>query len=642
MLRLPLALAMVAVLAGGEARAQTAAQTPAPIDQSKVEAFVDGAVREAMRADKIAGVTVAIVDRAGVVMTRGYGAAAFEPYRKVDADTLFRVGSISKTPVWIAIMQLVEGGKLSLDDPINDHLPPSLRIPDEGFLKPIRVRDLMTHTAGFEDSIEDLFVHDPTKLLPLDQSLAVHRLHRVREPGTLAVYSNYGAALAGALVANVAGEAWQDYAERRILRPLGMASATYREPYPQTEATALGLPAPMSPEILAKTTNGFSWSAGAYHTQAFEYVSNDAPAGAMSASANDMAAYMQALLDPEKMATAGVLKAETALALREPLFANTPELSARLHGFFDLSATRGRSGFGHGGALVFQKSTMEIYPDEGVAIFISVNTPNGEALTDKLPSLLLDFFYPKASPSPPPLSAEEAKAEGAKVVGVYRALRVPSFRSEAAAVGYFNAFVVRALPSGNIVVGGERRYKPLGGGVFAAIADHGRIAFHEQDGRMRLFDSSGVFPSDRIGFFETGRWLRWIAGGAAALGLWAIIARVERRLRRDRRGWPAFIVLDALSWLWLAAGAAFLAGAQAWAKSGATFLFDYPGFLYPIACWALLAAAIATPVAAGVAFVWLRPTEWSRWLWFRNLVTLAVYAALIATLFEWRLLGFTS
>ena len=79
-------------------------------------------MREAIRAEKIAGVSVAIVDRAAVVMTRGYGAAAFEPYRKVDADTLFRVGSISKTPVWIAIMQFVEEGKLSLGDPINDRL----------------------------------------------------------------------------------------------------------------------------------------------------------------------------------------------------------------------------------------------------------------------------------------------------------------------------------------------------------------------------------------------------------------------------------------------------------------------------------------------------------------------------------------
>jgi CubicO group peptidase (beta-lactamase class C family) len=123
LLSLALAIALGAI--------DAVAQTQDPVEHAKMEAFVDGAVREAMGAEKIAGVSVAVVDRAGVVLARGYGAAAFEPYRKADADTLFRVGSISKTPVWIAIMQLVEEGKLSLDDPINDRLPPSLRIPDE-------------------------------------------------------------------------------------------------------------------------------------------------------------------------------------------------------------------------------------------------------------------------------------------------------------------------------------------------------------------------------------------------------------------------------------------------------------------------------------------------------------------------------
>jgi CubicO group peptidase (beta-lactamase class C family) len=188
-----------------------------------------------------------------------------------------------------------------------------------------------------------------------------------------------------------------------------MPTATYREPYPDSIAAARGLPQPMAAEVFAKTTNGFSWG-GAYHTQPFEYVSNYAPAGAMSANANDMAAYMQALLDPERMAKAGVLKPETAFALCEPLFANTPELGAILHGFLDLSATRGRRGFGHGGALVFQKSTMEIYPEEGFAVFVSANVPAGGTLLDKLPDLLLDFFYPKTSPAAP----REGRASGGR------------------------------------------------------------------------------------------------------------------------------------------------------------------------------------------------------------------------------------
>ena len=126
-----LGMALAAVVGIG------AGQAEPTLDRVRVEAFVDGAVREAMRVDHIAGVSVAIVDRAGVVMTRGYGAAADSPLEPVDADTLLRVGSISKTPVWIAIMQLVEQGKISLDDPINKLLPEALRIPDEGFRQPI-------------------------------------------------------------------------------------------------------------------------------------------------------------------------------------------------------------------------------------------------------------------------------------------------------------------------------------------------------------------------------------------------------------------------------------------------------------------------------------------------------------------------
>jgi CubicO group peptidase (beta-lactamase class C family) len=636
MFRLILLLALL--MSFGASRAP--AQTQSHVDRTTIEAFVDGAVREALRADHIAGVSIAIADRAGVVMARGYGAAAFDPYRKADADTLFRVGSISKTPVWIAIMQLVEQGKLSLDDPINNRLTPSLQVPDEGFQKPILVRHLMTHTAGFEDSTEGLFVHDPTKLMTLDQSLAAYRVHRVREPGTLAVYSNYGAALAGALVAHVTGETWQDYAERRILRPLGLATATYREPYPESVATARDLPEPMAAEVLAKTTNGFSWSSGAYHTQPFEYVSDDAPTGTLSASANDMARYMQALLDPELMAKAGVLKVETVLALRQPLFANTLELGAMLHGFFDLSASRGRSGFGRGGALVFQKSTMEIYPDEGFAIFISANTPAGGTLLDKLPPLLLDLAYPMTLPAAP--RAKDAETEGAKVAGVYRGLRVATYRSEAPLNRYFSGFSVRALPNGNIVVACDRRYRPIGGGVFASTTvDHERVAFHERDGRMTMFDSSGVFPADRVGFFQTGRWLRWISGAAAILALWAIVAAVDRFVRGDHCGRAAALAIDASSLLWLVAGALLLLRVHPWAKEDGSYLFTYPGILYPIACGALLAAAIATPISAAIALFAWTPRDWSWWLWFRNGATLIVYTALIVTLADWRLLGFS-
>jgi hypothetical protein len=131
-------------------------------------------------------------------------------------------------------------------------------------------------------------------------------------------------------------------------------------------------------------------------------------------------------------------------------------------------------------------------------------------------------------------------------------------------IRYVSKFAVRALPSGNIVIAGDARYKPLGNGVFGSITVPARIAFHELVGRMRMFDSWGVSPADRIGFFESGRWLRWIGGATAALALWAIVAAVGRFIRGDRRGRAAAMVLDALSMLWLAAGALLLVGVRLW------------------------------------------------------------------------------
>ena len=112
-----------------------------------------------MAQDQIAGVQVAVVGNGETLLVKGYGIDSVEPRRAVDPNqSLFRIGSISKTFTWLSIMQLAERGQLKLDDPINDHLPDELDVPDEGFEQPIRIVDLMNHTAGFEDILQGLFV----------------------------------------------------------------------------------------------------------------------------------------------------------------------------------------------------------------------------------------------------------------------------------------------------------------------------------------------------------------------------------------------------------------------------------------------------------------------------------------------------
>ena len=176
-----------------------------PIQPSELEAFVDATVRIGMDEANVAGVAVSIVQDGRIVLNKGYGFASFDPVRPVDPDTtLFRIGSITKTFTWIAVMRAVEAGKIDLDAPVNRYLPVELQIPDDGFEQPIRVRDLMTHAPGFEDRFAGvLFIFAPERLMSLERFLRDYRPRRVRAPGVVTSYSNYGTALAGALVASV-------------------------------------------------------------------------------------------------------------------------------------------------------------------------------------------------------------------------------------------------------------------------------------------------------------------------------------------------------------------------------------------------------------------------------------------------------
>lgn len=620
--------------------ATIAAAQPPALDRTKVEAFVDGAVRQAMRSDHIAGVSVAIVDRSGVVLTRGYGLASISPRRAADADTLFRVGSISKTAVWISLMQLVQDGRIRLDDPINDHLPPDLRIPDEGFARPIRVQDLMSHSAGFEDSIlQGFIIHDPERLDPLGTFLRTHRLHRVREAGSLSTYSNYGASLAGAIVEHVSGQGWPDYAEQHVFRPLGMPSATYRQPYSTAIAVARGLPAPMPPMIAAKLADSMRFSSGEFQPQAFEYINGGIPAGALSASANDMAQYMRALLDPARMQAAGVLSADTAMAMRLPLSGNSPELGRWRHGFMDQSSTLGRPIFGHDGDLIYQHAVMDIYPGAGVAIFVAVNNPGGLPLLDALPIGFFDAFVGPQPPPPP--RAPDAKAEAAQVAGTYWSMRRPAFRSERAFMRLLGMREVEAEPNGDILVGGGDRYYPIGHGTFARTDGPGRIAFGRSGGKMLMFDDVSANPAERIGYLKSAKWLGLIGLLAAFIATWGVACIVPRLFRRDEPGRASTLVLDGLCLIWLAAFALVAAATSPWMSDAGSVLFTYPGKLLPAALWALLIAAFATPLAAVVIFGPLRPHRWSWWRWTKHIAALAIFAALAVTLFNWGFLGFS-
>jgi CubicO group peptidase (beta-lactamase class C family) len=536
-------------------------------------------------------------------------------------------------------MQLVEEGKLRLDDPINEHLPPALRIPDNNFDEPIRVRNLMTHTAGFEDSVlGHLFVREPARVLSVEDYLVRYRVRRARPPGHLSVYSNYGAALAGAIVAHESGIDWPTYAERRILRPLGMMSATFREPYSAEVAATNHLPQPMPAEIAARVTQGYRFHTGGFEAAPFEFVTHGSPAGSLSASANDMALYMQALLDPARMAGAGVLSEPNARALSVPLFANHPALGAWRHGFMSFDLGGGRWAFGHGGSTIYQHSIMMVSRELGLGVFVSTNTDTGYRMLGPFSQALVREFYPATEE---PVRADAAKADAARYAGTYRPFRRAYHRTERAVLRLVGAVEISAAQNGDLIVTGgpePQRFLPLGGGVYRSATSPARGAFREAGGRMRLYDAWGLGPMERIGFFESSKWLGLIAGLGAVVALWGVTAGARRAIARKETAGD--LLFDGLCLYWLAAFGLFAAALAPWVGSDeSAIVFDYPGLLFPIACWALASAALATLLAIAAHFV-VRP-KWSWLRWLRAGSCASVFGALSLTLWSWGFLGYS-
>src|SRR5215510_5234194 len=178
-----------------------------------VESFLDGIVPLQLKRNDIAGATIAVVKDGKLLFAKGYGYADVKNKKPVSAaETLFRPGSISKLFTWTAIMQLFEQGKLDLDRDVNTYL--DFKIPD-AFGKPITLKNIMTHTPGFEEQVKDLFNINSSSP-DLGQYLKTHIPARVYPPGTVPAYSNYATALAGYIVQRVSGRPFEEYVAENI------------------------------------------------------------------------------------------------------------------------------------------------------------------------------------------------------------------------------------------------------------------------------------------------------------------------------------------------------------------------------------------------------------------------------------------
>lgn len=386
------------------------AQTPAVVAQAgpheltaeDAQAWLDGLFPYALKKNNLAGAVVVVVKDGKILLAKGYGYADVATKKPIDpATTLFRIGSISKTFMWTAVMQLVGEGKIDLDADVNKYLDFTIP-PRDG--KPITMRDLMTHTPGFEEADKNLFAPDLKHLMSNEAWVKEWVPARVYAPGVVSAYSNYGAALAGYIVQRVSGQPFDDYIEQHIYQPLGMKYATFRQPLP----TALA-------PYMAK-----SYAQASSPARPFELV-NASTAGSMSVSGEDMGRYMIAHLQDGRYGDARILRPETAQQMHNFTHYSVPGLLPIALGFYHLDRN-GQDIIGHGGDTQLFHSELMLYLKQNVGVFVSIDGVDAGSLRHQLWAGFADRYFPAAPLHEPTLTT--AREHGALLVGRYLSSRV--------------------------------------------------------------------------------------------------------------------------------------------------------------------------------------------------------------------------
>ncbi|USI78225.1 serine hydrolase [Sphingopyxis sp. USTB-05] len=569
---------------------QTKLRGPSPLPapamvKSDVDAWLDGYMPYALLRGDAAGAVVVVVKDGKVLTQRGFGYADVGTRRRVDPETtLFRQASVSKLITWTAVMQLVEQGKIDLDRDINTYL--DFRIPPFGG-KPVTMRNLMTHTGGFDEVQRGLNSYDPKKIPSLGDALKRQVPYRIYAPGTTPAYSNYGTSLAGYIVERVSGLPYNDYVERHIFAPTGMTRSTFRQP----------LPARLQPLM----ASGYMLGSG--KPGPFE-LSSLAPSGAMTASGADMGRFMIAHLGKG----GPLMKPATAAQMHDTILRLIPPLNGMALGFYEQNIN-GRRALSHAGDSPNFHSQLWIFPEENVGIYMSMNAAGTQNVSGPIRSYLFEAFADRYFPFEQRdgrVDAATAREHARMMVGTYNKTRrlETSFLKAMELAGQTKVSLDRdggirlnAVPG----IGGQpRKWVEIAPFVWREAGGRMRLAAKVENGRVVRFSVDSASPYiafDRVPWYLSAAWLTPAMLGSLVVLLLTAIAWPVSALARRYYGVKADLPSAALKSYRLTRGFAALAVTVmvAWILFVSTLLRDFSSVSGELD-WALITLQVVTPI----------------------------------------------
>jgi CubicO group peptidase (beta-lactamase class C family) len=547
-----------------------------------LDAWLDGYMQAQLDAYWIAGAAVAIVTDERII-TRGYGFQ--DPISQTPVDpntTMFRIASITKTFTWAAVMELVQEEVLSLDVDI------SRWVEDEVFPKndrpEITIRHLVNHLAGFEEiggRLPDWAIEET----PTNRAfVSTYRPQILYPPGEVYAYSNYGAALAGAVIESATGIAWEDWVQDHLLVPGGMSSSVTTR---QDSA------------LLSTGRLSAGWSVENGRWVEHEQIGfGGAAAGGISATANGMGRWLWVFLHQGMSGEGQVLAAETVASMLSPREGYHPGLRNTYLGFSSAELYDQRI-VGHGGSFSSHVSQLLIFPDLDVGVFVSYNSFAPSAVGDFVDAITRYLIeYPRPALGRRPRAETQSMPVADDVRGStnsgpsggtfyrrdldgYYADTRSSF-STIAKINHLNdAARVITLPDGSLEVdwmnGAHQKLVPLGENLWKVEGEESRVAVHHTlmgSPLVMVEDPTTTWGMRKLSLLEypplhvAGFWMAVIVFGFTFV--WIPLAPMagcycpQREIRRARR--PVRIVMW-VSALWgtmgsLAAVWAAIVGAE--------------------------------------------------------------------------------
>jgi CubicO group peptidase (beta-lactamase class C family) len=400
---------MLTILCVGSSIAPAQSSQPR-LARPDIEGFSDSVFADYVRQSGAPSLAVIVTTARSVLFEKGYGSEDPALTSPVDPQqTLFNIASVSKLFVTTSVMQLVDAGRLGLDDRVDKYTG---GITIRGKVEPVRVRHLLTHTSGIDAPFMRGIVTEPSAVIGLDAYFARYLPRIGREPGNEIRYSNDGMALAALVVERVSGERFDDYAERRIFGPLRMERSSLRQPPPF----------PLSQRVA---------TAGSGSVPNFLILY---PVGSMVSTVADVARFMQAILNDGVLEDRRLLSDTAVRAmLSRQWSAHTAAPGVGL-GFFE-SDLGGRRGMFHSGART-HFSLLYLLPDEDIGIFIVHSMRQGgpfQFLRTEYVRAFVERYFPLPVRGSPAAADPEARRRASRFVGVYRPILLSSSSIERAA-----------------------------------------------------------------------------------------------------------------------------------------------------------------------------------------------------------------